>query len=87
MDTNPGVWARIMDWLRGNKQAEGGGEGGQGMDEGMFNPTGDVDQGRRLNTLDTVNAVLPEAVSGRGAVLAQRKKMRDIDDMLDQANR
>jgi len=36
---------------------------------------------------DALNALLPEAVSGRQAVRSQRSKMAELDKMLEEANR
>ena len=36
---------------------------------------------------DALNSLLPERVSGRGAVVTQREKFSKIDKMLEEANR
>lgn len=35
---------------------------------------------------DALNSLLPEDVSGRGAIVTQREKMRRLDKMLEEAN-
>lgn len=35
---------------------------------------------------DALNSLLPERVSGRGAVVTQREKLKRLDDMLEEAN-